>query len=99
MWIGPAMNSHLFTRINKSPCKETRLCTANISSLKTLCYEIMTSTSETVIQLDNITKSEAMEVHIPELVQPVLSEYQAVFQEPKGLPPIRNREHAINLQP
>lgn len=37
------------------------------------------------------------EVHDSEINR-LLYKYREVFQMPKGLPPIRNREHAINLQ-
>lgn len=36
---------------------------------------------------------------IPSLLQEVLQHFQHVFEEPKSLPPLRGREHAINLQP
>lgn len=30
-------------------------------------------------------------------LQKLLKKYEAIFKEPKGLPPMRGREHAINL--
>lgn len=36
---------------------------------------------------------------IPQPLQDILQQFQHVFEEPSSLPPLRGREHAINLQP
>ncbi|XP_052203652.1 uncharacterized protein LOC127808947 [Diospyros lotus] len=43
--------------------------------------------------------AEAVEVDIPDSLQEVLSDFEAVFEEPRGLPPHRRRDHTITLQP
>ncbi|KAE8728969.1 hypothetical protein F3Y22_tig00004035pilonHSYRG00004 [Hibiscus syriacus] len=35
---------------------------------------------------------------VPLIFQPLLEAYQQVFEEPKGLPPVRNHDHAIVLK-
>ncbi|KAL4281742.1 hypothetical protein GQ457_03G022050 [Hibiscus cannabinus] len=39
------------------------------------------------------------EVTVPEVLQPLLEEYKEVFEEPKGMPPPRQQDHAILLKP
>lgn len=47
------------------------------------------------VQLSN-TKSESQSA-VPECIQQIIQEYQAVFDEPEGLPPRRNCDHKIPL--
>lgn len=50
-----------------------------------------------LVQLDKSTNQ--LSPSIPEIVQPLLTEFQEVFQEPKGLPPKRYCDHRIPLFP
>ncbi|KAL4340432.1 hypothetical protein GQ457_08G019370 [Hibiscus cannabinus] len=45
-----------------------------------------------------LLNAEGKEFLVPDLLKPVLAEYQDVFQEPKGMPPARNHDHAIQLR-
>lgn len=48
---------------------------------------------------DSYKKTTTSQLTIPNPLQPILQQYQRVFQESKSLPPIRSHNHKIPLKP
>ncbi|KAL4367674.1 hypothetical protein GQ457_05G014770 [Hibiscus cannabinus] len=46
-----------------------------------------------------LMNAECSETIVPQVLQPLLEGYKEVFEEPKGMPPPRNQDHAIILKP
>lgn len=63
-------------------------------SLKSLSQGVR---KEERMALQSIEKKTEEEVRLPTVVEQKLEQFAAVFQKPKGLPPLRGREHAIIL--
>ncbi|KAL4281537.1 hypothetical protein GQ457_03G002250 [Hibiscus cannabinus] len=45
-----------------------------------------------------LMNAESSEATVPEVLQPLLEEYKEVFEDPKGMPPPRQQDHAIVLK-
>lgn len=69
----------------------------NFSMKRLLSGRIVQKNSSEVVLQQLEGKSSDSEV-IPALMQEELLKFDAVFQKPKGLPPLRGREHAIVLK-
>ena len=46
-----------------------------------------------------IAELNELQVGLPRGLEKVLAEFEGVFPNPEGLPPTRNKDHAINLLP
>lgn len=67
-------------------------------SLKSLTTEVTMQKEGWEMELKHIQQRSEQEEVVPKLIEDVLLKFDAVFQKPTGLPPLRGREHAIVLQ-
>lgn len=67
-------------------------------SLKTFSPERRVQKKGISMEVKSVEKMTETEEMIPSTVAQTLQQYEAVFQKPKGLPPLRGREHSIVLQ-
>lgn len=67
-------------------------------SLKTLLPERHIHSGDCTIELKILEKTKVSEEEVPEAMAEMLKSYEAVFQKPTGLPPVRGKEHAIVLK-
>lgn len=67
-------------------------------SLKTLLPEVNVHNRGCAIKFKNVEEKKGADEVIPSAMAAMLQEYEAVFQKPTGLPPVRGKEHAIVLK-
>ncbi|CAE6204772.1 unnamed protein product [Arabidopsis arenosa] len=88
------------TTFNTNTWKMKSIATDSVQmSLKSLSSGFTLSTKGVEVELCNQQLLQAEGQPLTEGLQEVLTKYDQVFEIPTGLPPIRGREHSINLLP
>ena len=85
----PVQNRKVILRI------EAELIKASIS-MKMIKGTMLESDQGFVVELKRVEGEKGREA-VPDLVVQLLAQFEQVFQEPQGLPPHRERDHAITI--
>ncbi|PKU61643.1 RNA-directed DNA polymerase [Dendrobium catenatum] len=71
----------------------------SLVSLKTMVKDIQLAGGGYLVELHSLEEARVEEGRdIPLSIQPLIQQFQEVFQPPQGLPPLREQEHAIVLK-
>ncbi|KAG7600310.1 Retrotransposon gag domain [Arabidopsis suecica] len=62
-------------------------------------YQVEVLEERVEVELSKPVGEQSSVQDVPQVIETVLTKFAQVFMEPTGLPPVRGREHAINLLP